>query len=60
MTTLVKPRALFIGLALLCALAIWLSLALGPVSLPLLDTLKAALRLVGVPIEAQGDRKSGV
>ena len=39
MTVLVKPRALFIGLSLLCLLAIWLSLALGPVSLPLLDTL---------------------
>jgi iron complex transport system permease protein len=54
MTTLVKPKTLFIGLALLCLLATWLSLALGPVSLPLLDTLKAALRLMGVPIEAQG------
>ncbi|MBD8093332.1 iron ABC transporter permease [Pseudomonas fluorescens] len=54
MTTLVKPKTLFIGLALLCLLATWLSLALGPVSLPLVDTLKAALRLMGVPIEAQG------
>lgn len=54
MTSLVKPRTLFIGLALLCVLAIWLSLALGPVSLPLLDTLRAALRLMGMPIEAQG------
>ena len=54
MTTLVKPRTLFIGLALLCMLATWLSLALGPVSLPLLDTLKAALRMMGVPLEAQG------
>ena len=50
MSTLVKPRTLFIGLTLLCVLAIWLSLALGPVSLPLLDTLRAALRLMGVPI----------
>ena len=54
MTTLVKPRTLFIGLALLRVLAIWLSLALGPVSLPLLDTLKAALRMMGAPIDAQG------
>lgn len=54
MTTLVKPRALFIGLSLLCLLAIWLSLALGPVSLPLLDTLRAALRLIGVPIAPDG------
>jgi len=54
MTILVKPRALFIGLILLCLLAIWLSLALGPVSLPLFDTLRAALRLVGVPIAPDG------
>lgn len=40
MTSLVKPRTLFIGLGLLCLLATWLSLALGPVSLPLLDTLQ--------------------
>ncbi|QLC77522.1 iron ABC transporter permease [Pseudomonas sp. LPB0260] len=31
-------------------LALWLSLALGPVSLPLQDTLQAALRLVGLPL----------
>ncbi|MDN5597800.1 MAG: iron ABC transporter permease, partial [Pseudomonas sp.] len=51
MTTLVKPKTLFVGLSLLCVLAIWLSLALGPVSLPLVDTLRAALKLMGVPIE---------
>lgn len=54
MTPLVKPRTLFIGLALLCLLAIWLSLALGPVSLPLFDTLRAALRLMGLPVAAEG------
>lgn len=54
MNRLVPPRALFIGLSLLCLLAVWLSLALGPVSLPLLDTLRAGLRLIGVPIQAQG------
>lgn len=54
MRTLVKPRPLFIGLSALCLIAIWLSLALGPVSLPLLDTLRAALRLVGVPINGDG------
>ena len=54
MTTLVKPRSLFIGLSLLWVLAIWLSLALGPVSLPLMDTMRAALRLLGMPIPAQG------
>src|SRR3546814_15658174 len=54
MTPLVKPRTLFIGLGLLCLLAIWLSLALGPVSLPLFDTLRAALRLMGLPVAADG------
>ena len=54
MRTLVKPRSLFIGLSALCLLSIWLSLALGPVSLPLFDTLRAALRLMGVPIHGQG------
>ncbi|WP_166432425.1 FecCD family ABC transporter permease [Pseudomonas sediminis] len=33
-------------------LALWFSLALGPVSLPLGDTLRAALRLLGVPLAA--------
>ncbi|MQT73406.1 iron chelate uptake ABC transporter family permease subunit [Pseudomonas helleri] len=54
MRTLVQPRPLFIGLSALCLIAIWLSLALGPVSLPLLDTLRAALRLIGVPINGDG------
>lgn len=54
MSTLVKPRSLFIGLSLLCLLAIWLSLALGPVSLPLLDTLRAAMRMIGLPVPAEG------
>ncbi|MDD0844695.1 FecCD family ABC transporter permease [Pseudomonas sp. Gutcm_11s] len=35
-------------------LAFWLSLALGPVSLPLGDTLLAALRLMGLPIDGEG------
>ena len=50
----VQPRTLFICLSLLCLLAVWLSLALGPVSLPLLDTLRAALRMLGLPIDGQG------
>lgn len=54
MIRLVKPRTLFIVLGALCLLAIWLSLALGPVSLPLLDTLRAGLRLLGVPVTADG------
>ncbi|WP_277963030.1 iron ABC transporter permease [Pseudomonas sp. RIT-To-2] len=35
-------------------LATWLSLALGPVSLPLLDTLRAGLHLAGLPLSGQG------
>jgi len=54
MRTLVKPRPLFIGLSGLCLLAIWLSLALGPVSLPLFDTLRAVLRLIGLPVHGDG------
>lgn len=54
MTRLVAPRTLFVVLTMLCLLAVWLSLALGPVSLPLFDTLRAGLRLLGVPIAADG------
>jgi iron complex transport system permease protein len=50
MKSVMSPRVLFIALSLLLALAFWLSLALGPVSLPLRDTLQALLRLVGVPV----------
>ncbi len=50
----VQPRTLFLCLSLLCLLAVWLSLALGPVSLPLFDTLRAGLRLLGLPIAADG------
>lgn len=52
MTSLLSTRPLFIALGLLLVLALWLSLALGPVSLPLGDTLRAALRLLGVPLAA--------
>lgn len=41
----ISPRSLFVALTALLLLALWLSLALGPVSLPLLDTLEALLRL---------------
>ena len=47
-----STRPLFIALGLLLVLALWLSLALGPVSLPLGDTLRAALRLLGLPFAA--------
>jgi len=54
MKAVISPRSLFIALGLLLALALWLPLALGPVSLPLGDTLRAALRLAGVPLAADG------
>ena len=40
-------------MGVLLLLAFWLSLALGPVSLPLGDTLLAALRLTGLPIDGE-------
>ncbi|WP_129483962.1 iron chelate uptake ABC transporter family permease subunit [Ectopseudomonas hydrolytica] len=52
MTSPSSTRPLFIALGLLLVLVLWLSLALGPVSLPLGDTLRAALRLLGLPIAA--------
>ncbi|UXY52238.1 FecCD family ABC transporter permease [Pseudomonas tohonis] len=54
MTPAVHSRPLFIALGALLALALWLSLALGPVSLPLGDTLRAALRLAGMPLAPEG------
>lgn len=50
----IPARFLFFILGLLLLVAIWLSLALGPMSLALGDSLSAALRLVGVPIEPVG------
>ncbi|WP_372876844.1 FecCD family ABC transporter permease [Pseudomonas sp.] len=50
MNPVIQPRSLFIALGLLLALALWLSLALGPVNLPPADTLQAALRLFGMPV----------
>ncbi len=52
MTSPFSTRPLFIALGLLLVLVLWLSLALGPVSLPLGDTLRAALRLLGLPLTA--------
>lgn len=54
MNPVVLPRSLFIASGLLLALALLLSLALGPVSLPLFDTFKAALRLLGLPVSGDG------
>lgn len=55
MIAVISPRPLFIALTALLMVALWLSLALGPVSLPLLDTLEALLRLSGL----SGDEVSG-
>ncbi len=52
MTSPFSTRPLFIALGLLLVLVLWLSLALGPVSLPLGDTMRAALRLLGLPLTA--------
>lgn len=54
MKPVIAPRSLFVALGLLLALALWLSLALGPVSLPLGDTLRVALRLAGLPLAGDG------
>ena len=50
MNPVFRPRPLLLALGALLLLAFWLSLALGPVSLPLGDTLLAALRLLGLPV----------
>ncbi len=52
MTSPFSTRPLFITLGLLLVLVLWLSLALGPVSLPLGDTMRAALRVLGLPLAA--------
>ncbi|MFY1666519.1 FecCD family ABC transporter permease [Pseudomonas sp. Pseu.R1] len=50
MRVILQPRRLFSVLIVGCLLAVWLSLASGPVSLPLMDTLRAGLRLLGWPV----------
>lgn len=52
MTRIVAARPLFLLLGFLLLLVVWLSLALGPVSLPLGDTLRALARLIGLPVSA--------
>ena len=51
MTAIIRPRPLLTGLALLLLLVFWLSLALGPVSLPLGETWLAGFRLLGLPLD---------
>ncbi|EXF43531.1 ABC transporter permease [Pseudomonas sp. BAY1663] len=54
MGSAVSARILFPALGLLLLVSLWLSLALGPLSLPLGDTLRAVLRLLGLPLAADG------
>lgn len=54
MTRIVTARPLFLLLGFLLLLVVWLSLALGPVSLPLGDTLRALVHMVGLPVSADG------
>lgn len=49
MRQLIAPRTLFVLLGLLLILSLCLSLAVGPISLPLADTLAATARLLGLP-----------
>ena len=51
MTAIFRPRPTLIFLLLLLVLVFWLSLALGPLSLPLGDTLLAGMRLLGLPLD---------
>ncbi|MDH4580449.1 iron ABC transporter permease [Pseudomonas sp. BN415] len=54
MTASLHSRPLFIALVVVLLLALWLSLALGPVSLPLGETVRAAMRLAGLPLSGEG------
>lgn len=54
MSPVLTVRSLFLSLGLLWLIAFWLSLALGPVSLSLGQTLQAMLRLLGLSFGAEG------
>lgn len=54
MTRIVTARPLFLLLGFLLLLVVWLSLALGPVSLPLGDTLRALAYMLGLPVSVDG------
>ncbi len=54
MTRIVTARPLFLLLGFLLLLVVWLSLALGPVSLPLGDTLRALAHMLGLPVSVDG------
>jgi iron complex transport system permease protein len=54
LTRIVTARPLFLLLGFLLLLVVLLSLALGPVSLPLGDTLRALAHMLGLPVSADG------
>lgn len=54
MKKVLSPPALITFLIGACLLAVWMSLALGPVTLPPGDTLRAGLHLLGLPVAEDG------
>lgn len=54
MSPVLSARPLFLSLGLLWLIAFWLSLALGPVSLSLGETLRAMLHLLGMSFAEEG------
>ena len=60
MNPTVSACVLLGALSLLLLLAFWLALALGPVSLPLLDTLQALWQLSGLPAPGGEVAQAGV
>ena len=54
MSPVLSARPLFLSLGLVWLIAFWLSLALGPVHLPLVDILQALLQLFGLSTGDEG------
>lgn len=54
MKKVLSPPTLITFLIGACLLAVWMSLALGPVTLPPGDTLRAGLHLLGLPVAEDG------
>jgi iron complex transport system permease protein len=60
MTPVLATRTLFFALAGWLLLMLWLSLSLGPISLPLGDTLRALLQLIGWPLTEPGSAQASL
>ncbi len=58
MTAIVRPRPMLLALGVMLVSVIWLSLALGPVSLPLSDTLMAGLRMLGLSLDGDATHQA--